>query len=168
MTIPELVFWLVVGGFAPLLLIVVIWVNRKRTRYLFEMVFMSPGVNDHFTVYGDTLDFKHKVGETEYEIKAERLYRLKPGMLKRIWLKIRGVNQCFIVVYQDKKTEPVAPVDVKVSARILKEVSESRALDKALRSEFKVPWDLRKIILVIGFLVVAVVIWVMISGEVSF
>ncbi len=131
------------------------------------MIFMIPGLNDHQVVDGDELDFTHKVGEKEYAVKAERLYRLKPRFLKGLWYKYKGIKTSFIVVYQHEKTDPVAPVEVAVSARILKKVSESRALDKALKSEFSAPWDLKKILMVIGFLVIAVVVWYLISGDVT-
>lgn len=166
MDLAYLVFWiLIIFILLPLLFFILRSVLKKKP-YLFKMCFMTPGVDSHFTVYGDKLDFKHKVGEKEYVIKAERLYRIKPGILRKIVYKFRGIKESFIIVYQDNQTEPLAPVKVKVSARILKEVSESRALDKALRAEFKVPWDLRKILMVIGFLVVAIIVWVLISGEV--
>ena len=167
MDFPTLVLLGIVGLLSPLVVWVMLRTVFKLKSYRFKMIFMSPGINKHFTVFGDTLNFEHEDGEKEYEIKAERLYRFKPKLLKKIWYKLRGVKANFVVVYQHNKTEPVAPVNVSVSARILKEVSESRALDKALRSEFKVPWDLKKILMVIGFLVIAVVVWVVISGEIS-
>ena len=167
MDLPVLVFWILVGIIVPVLLFLMLRIALKKKAYKFNMIFRTPGLDTHFTVYGDTLDFSHKVEEKEYEIKAERLYRLKPKILKKMWYKLRGIKESFIIVYLNGKTEPLAPVKVEVSARILKEVSESRALDKALRSEFAVPWDLKKILMVVGFLVIAVVIWVVISGEIS-
>lgn len=167
MEIPVIVFWILMVIIVPVLGLLILRVVLKKPPYKFKMVFMTPGVDKHFTVYGDSLDFKHKVGDQEYEIKAERLYRFKPGRARKILHKFRGIKESFVIVYQYEKTEPLAPVTVKVSARILKEVSESRALDKALRSEFSVPWDLKKIIMVIGFLVLAVIVWVVISGEVT-
>ena len=167
MELPVLIFWIVVGLMSPVLIFLILRVVLKKKPYKFKMIFRTPGLDEHFTVYGDTLDFSHKVGEKEYSIKAERLYRLKPRIHIRMWYKFRGIKKSFIIVYLDKQTDPVAPVPVEVSARILREVSESRALDKALRSEFKVPWDMKKILMVIGFLVIAVVVWTLISGEIS-
>ena len=161
-----LIGWSVLGVSSSILIALILRVLIEKKQYRIEMIFMTPGLNDHQEVDGNELDFKHKVGGTEYEVKAERLYRLKPGFLKGLWYKYKGIKTSFIVVYQHEKTEPVAPVAVAVSARILKKVSESRALDKALRSEFSVPWDLKKILMVIGFLVIAVVIWFLISGDV--
>ena len=172
MELPVLIFYILVGIIVPVLLFMMLRIALKKKPYKFKMIFRTPGLDTHFTVYGDNLDFSHKIAEKEYEIKAERLYRLKPNRLKpkiltKIWFKIQGVKESFIIVYLHGKTEPLAPVNVAVSARILKEVSESRALDKALRSEFSVPWDLKKILMVVGFLVIAVVVWVLISGEVN-
>lgn len=160
-SVPELIFWLLMLVIVPVL-IFLIWRNLKKLPYKFDMVFMTPGINDHQNVDGEKLDFKHK----DHEIKAERLYRLKPGALRKIWFKLRGIKESFIVVFQYEQTEPIAPVEVAASARMIKVVSESRALDKALRSEFSVPWDLKKILMVIGFLVIAVVVWFLISGDV--
>ena len=167
MDFPTLILWGVALIMAPVVLFVVIRVSFKKQPYQFKMIFMTPGIDDHVTEYGDKLDLTVDVNDKEYEIKAERLYRLKPKVHQRLWNKGRGIKQSFITVYQHEKTEPLAPVTVKVSSRILKEVSESRALDKALRSEFKVPWNLKTILMVIGFLVVAVVIYFVISGDVA-
>ena len=167
MELPQLVFWVLMLVIVPITVFMILRSVLKKPPYLFRMCFMTPGVDKHFTVYGDSLDFTHEIDEKKYEIKAERLYRFKPSLARKIFYKFRGIKQCFIIVYQHKKTDPLAPVDVKVSARILKEVSESRALDKALRSEFSVPWDLKKILMVIGFLVIAIIVWVVISGDVS-
>lgn len=153
--------------FFPFVGLIVAKRYRKKKPYKFNMIFRTPGLDTHFTVFGDCLDFSHKVAEKEYEIKAERLYRLKPKIITKIWYKLRGIKESFIIVYLHGKTEPLAPVEVEVSARILKEVSESRALDKALRSEFSVPWDLKKILMVVGFLVIAVVVWMIMSGEIN-
>ena len=167
MELPQLVFWGLMLGIIPSLSFLILRVVLKKDPYKFYMIFMTPGVDKNVIVYGDSLDFNHKIGNKTYNIKAERLYRFKPKLARKILHKFRGIKQCFIIVYQHKKTDPLAPVDVKVSARILKEVSESRALDKALRSEFSVPWDLKKILMVIGFLVIAIIVWVVISGDVS-
>ena len=167
MELPVLVFWILVVIIVPVLLFMMLRITLKKKPYKFKMIFMTPGLDNHVTVYGDALDFSHSIDRKEYQIKAERLYRLKPKILRKIWFKLQGVKENFIVVYQQGKTDPVAPVDVKVSARILKEVSESRALDKALRSEFAVPWDLKKILMVVGFLVIVVVVWVLMSGEIN-
>ena len=167
MELPQLVFWILMVTVVPVLVFLILQVWLKKPPYRFKMIFRTPGVDAHETVYGDTLDFKHKIKNQEYEIKAERLYRYKPGIARKMLNKFRGIKETFFIVYLDQKTEPLAPVKVKVSARILKEVSESRALDKALRSEFKVPWDMKKILMVIGFLIVAVIVWVVISGDIT-
>ena len=167
METPQLVFWVLMLIIGLALVFLILRSVLKKPPYLVKMIFMTPGVDKHETVYGDSLDFNHKIGNKTYKIKAERLYRFKPKLPRKILHKFRGIKQCFIIVYQDKKTEPLAPVDVKASARIIKEVSESRALDKALKSEFSVPWDLKKILMVIGFLVIAIIVWVVISGDVS-
>lgn len=159
--------WLIVILLCVIVFVMVLRRSLKKKLYKFKMVFRAPGVDKHMTIYGDDLDSTHTIDSKTYEIKAERLYRLRPRIARRLWNKFRGIKASFIIIYQHRKTNPLAPVEVKVSARILKEVSESRALDKALRSEFSVPWDLKKILMVMGFLVVAVAIWVLMSGEIN-
>lgn len=167
MDIPNLVFMALAVVVIPILGFIILRIVLKREPYEFDMVFMKPGVNDHVMIRGSSLDFEHEIDGKKYEIKSDRLYRVKPGFPVRIWMKIRSVRERFTVVYPDTKTEPIAPVEVGVTARILKEVNESRALDKALRSEFKVPMDMKKILLIIGFLVICSIIYVLMSGEIA-
>ena len=136
MILPILIFYILIGIVVPTLSFMILRTVLKKPPYKFKMIFRSPGVDTHFTVYGDALSFKHKIGDQEYEIKAERLYRFRPGIAQRILYKFRGIKESFFIVYLDKKTEPLAPGTAKVSARIIKEVSESRARDRALKSEF--------------------------------
>ena len=146
-------------------------VLRKRVftgePYEFEMILMNPGINKHELIRGGCLEFKHKIGDKEYEIKPDRLYRVKPRRLDKIIMRVKSVKKRFAVVYQYEKNEPIKPESVKVTAQLLKEVNESRALDKALRSEFSIPFDLKKILLVVGVLVVAVIVYVLVSAEVT-
>lgn len=167
MELPQIVFMALAVVVIPILGIIIARIVLKCEPYEFDMVFMKPGVNDHVMIRGSSLDFKHEIDGTEYEIKSDRLYRVKPGFPVRIWMKIRSVRGRFTVVYPHKKTEPIAPTEISVTARILKEVKESRALDKALRGEFKVPMDMKKILLIIGFIVIVSVIYVLMSGEIA-
>ena len=167
MDFPNLVFMALAGIVIPILGLIIARIVLKRKPYEFEMVFMRPGVNDHVMIRGSSLDFEHEINGKKYEIKSDRLYRVKPGLPVRIWMKIRSVRERFTVVYPYKKTKAISPPDVTVTARILKEVNESRALDRALRSEFKVPMDMKKILLIIGFLVICSVIYVLMSGDIA-
>lgn len=162
----RLVAYVVAGVILPIMGIYLLRVAFKLEPYEFMLIFMKPGVNKHKMIRGSSLEFEHKYELDTYAIKSDRLYRSKPGKLRKIYMKVRGVQERFFVVYQDKKKEPIAPPEVKVSAEILREVNESRALDKALRSEFHVPMDLKKILLIIGFLIVVIVAYVMVTGEV--
>jgi hypothetical protein len=128
---------------------------------------MTPGVNYHKRIKGDSLEFSFKDGETEYQVKSDRLYRVKVGRLTGLWFRLRGIKKRFKIGFQDKKTEAIqVPDQVKVSSRLMKEVNESRALDKAMRGEFKVPLDLKKILLIMGFIVVVIIAYVLVTGEV--
>lgn len=154
---------LIVFVLLPLLLIAVRRLLKKEP-YTFILVFMRPGVNDHVTVRGSSLDFKHEHGKKEYEVKSDRLYRVKPRFPVRFWWWFIGVKEKFITVYRHKQTVPVEPIPVQVTARILKEVNESRALGQAMKSEFKVPMDLKKLLMIVGFLVLVAIVYVLVMG----
>ncbi len=166
MYLPYLIFWILMLIIVPALSFMILRIVLKKPPYQFKMIFRSPGVDEHITVYGDKLDFEQEIEKKKYAIKAERLYRVKPGLWMRIFNKFRGVKESFVIIYLHNKKTALAPVTVHASARIIYEVSQSRALNKAFSSEFSVPWDLKKILMVIGFLVVAVIIYVVISGDV--
>lgn len=155
--------FLIVFVLVPLLIIAVRRILKKEP-YEFILVFMRPGVNDHVSVRGSSLDFEHEYEKKAYKIQSDRLYRVKPRFPVRVWWKFIGVSERFQTVFQHKNTSPIGPIPVQVTSRILKEVHESRALDKAMRSEFKVPMDLKKILMVIGFIVLVAVIYVLVMG----
>ena len=150
----------------PALVILIIRTFLKKEPYEFELIFMKPGINEHTKIRGSSLDFETEMNEKKYEIKADRLYRVKPGIMGKLIRWIKGITGSFIVVFQEGQSEPIVTPSVKISARILKEVHESRALGSALKSEFKVPWDMKKIMLVIGFVVIAAVVYVLVTGEI--
>lgn len=156
-------FKILVGVLAVLTLFAVRRYLKKKP-YEFILVFMRPGVNDHVKVRGSSLDFKHEHGNKKYEIKSDRLYRVKPRFPVRVWWWFIGVKERFLTVYRHKQTVPIAPIPVQVTARILKEVHESRALGMAMRSEFKVPMDLKKILMIVGFLVLVAIVYVLVMG----
>lgn len=132
--------------------------------YQFDLILMSPGVNEHIRIEGDTLEFEHEHKNKTYQVKADRLYRVRVGTLTSLIFRLKGIKKRFLIAFHHKKTSPIKPVGIKVSARVLKEVNESRALGKALRSEFRLPMDLKKILLIIGFIVVVIIAYVMVTG----
>jgi hypothetical protein len=138
----------------------------KTEPYEFVLVLMNPGVNDHVIVKGPELEFSHTHDGKDYEVKSDRLYRVKVGRLTSLWFYLRGIKKRFLIVFQHEKSKPVTAQTVKVSTRVLKKVNESRALGKALRSQFAVPMDLKKILMIIGFLVIVVIAYVIVTGEV--
>ena len=151
----------------PTLGIIILRTIMKRDPYEFELIFMRPGIDDHVKIRGSSLDFTHEINKKKYTIEPDRLYRIKPGIGGKIWKWITGVKESFLVIYQHNKTKPISTPKVKISARILKEVHESRALGTALKSEFKMPMDLKKIALIIGFVVIAAVVYVLVTGEIA-
>ena len=164
MDIGFLVFKILIVFVLLPLLIIAVRRLLKREPYEFILVFMRPGVNDHVTVSGSSLDFKHAHGNKNYEVKSDRLYRVKPRFPVRLWWWFIGVKERFTTVYRHKQTVPVEPIPVQVTSRILKEVHESRALGQAMRSEFKVPMDLKKILMIVGFLVLVAIVYVLVMG----
>lgn len=160
-----IIFFIACVIFAAVLLSFILIKSLRSDPYQFEVITMSPGVNHHEIISGEKLEFIHDMDGTEYEIKSERLYRVKVGPLTGLWFRLRGIKKRFIVSFQSEQTEPIAPAgELKVTARILKEVNESRALDKALRGEFSMPLDLKKILLIMGFVVVVIIAYVLVMG----
>lgn len=159
-------FWWAFLVVVPSLIFVFLWWRRGvKKKYQFEMIFMKPGVNDHEFFRSEKLDFNHDHDSKKYEIKSERIYRVKPGLLKRIQFRIVGINQLFIIAFQDGKTEPIKPGAVKITSRILGEVKDSKALKKALKNEFAIPMDLKKIVIIIGCVLLAVVVILVATGQ---
>ncbi len=149
----------------PILGVVALRIKLRKKPYAFEMIFMRPGVNKHILVRGDKLNFTHEIDKKKYKVQPDRLYRVKPSKLLKFWMKFTGVKEKFIVSYQHKKTSPIFTKGVKVSTRILKEVNESRALGKAMRSEFKVSMDLKKILMIVGVVVIGIIAYLIVMGD---
>lgn len=148
-----------------LIILVLLRKNFMSDPYEFDLILMGPGVDHHVRISGDSLEFSHKHGEKEYEVKADRLYRVRVGRITGLWFLLRGIKKRFLLGYQYEKTEPISPEgELKVTARVLREVNESKALGKALRGEFKLPMDLKKILLIMGFIVVVIIAYVLVSG----
>lgn len=147
-------------------LIYLIWRVRVKKPYQFEIIFMKSGFNDHVFIRGDSLDFTHDHDSKKYTIKSDRLYRVKPSIAMRVYFKLVGISQGFLIVFQKGKKIPVSPADVKISSRVLNEVKESRALDKALKNEFHVQMDLKRIIIILGVVILGIVIYLVATGQV--
>lgn len=166
MIIPVEVQLMFLGALMIFVYLIVRWRLNVDKKYQFEFVFMRPGVNYHEIFRGDELEFSREYEEKEYKITSERLYRLKPPIMKRIQFKLVGINQKFIVTFQDNKYVPLEPVTVKVSSRILGEVKDSRALFKALKNEFSIPMDLRRIVIIIGGIIIVALVYLVATGQV--
>jgi len=166
MKIPVEVQLLILGALMIFVYVIVRWRLNVTKKYQFELIFMKPGVNDHEMIRGDELSFNHKRETKDFKITSERLYRVKPPIMKRIQFKLVGINQRFIVVFQDGKKDPIQPVNVNVSSRILSEVKDSRALFKALKNEFSIPMDLKRIVIIIGGIMIVALVYLVATGQV--
>lgn len=155
-------------GIVCLIMLWFLWRIRVKKIYQFELIFMRAGVNDHVFVRGSELSFKHEYNAKEYDIASDRLYRVKPQIFTRFSFMLKGIKKRFIVVFQKGKKTPIKPIEVSVSSRVLNEVRKSRAIDKALKSEFAIPMDLKKIIIILGFIVVVIVSYLVVTGQVVF
>lgn len=165
MIIPVEVQLMILGFLMIFVYLIVRWRLNIEKKYQFEFVFMRPGVNYHEIIRGDELEFKHKYESKDYNITSERLYRVKPRFMKRIQFKLVGINQKFIVTFQNEKYEPLEPVKVQVSSRILGEVKDSRALFKALKNEFSIPMDLKRIVIIIGGIIIVALVYLVATGQ---
>lgn len=166
MIIPVEVQLMFLGALMIFVYLIVRWRLNVDKKYQFEFVFMRPGVNYHDLFRGDELEFEREYEEKKYKITSERLYRVKPRIMKRIQFKLVGINQKFIVTFQNKKYVPLEPVKVKVSSRILGEVKDSRALFKALKNEFSIPMDLKRIVIIIGGIMIVALVYLVATGQV--
>ena len=166
MIIPVEVQLMFLGALMIFVYLIVRWRLNVDKKYQFEFVFMRPGVNYHDLFRGDELEFEREYEEKKYKITSERLYRVKPRIMKRIQFKLVGINQKFIVTFQNKKYVPLEPVKVKVSSRILGEVKDSRALFKALKNEFSIPMDLKRIVIIIGGIIIIALVYLVATGQV--
>lgn len=161
-----MIAWGLVVILVLLLAFIIVRMIFGKDPYLFELIQMRPGVNSHIRVYSKTLEFKHKNGDLELEIDTDRIYRVKPSFAERIKFRIQGVSNKFTVIYREKKKAPVSFETSEVSSRVLKIIEESRALEKAMRDEFSIPWDLKKIVLIFGFLLVVAIVYLVATGQV--
>jgi len=141
-------------------------IASRGDQYQFELVFMDAGVNKHIFTRKNELNFGYENDSETYQIKSDRLYRVKPGLIGRLIYKLKGINQGFIVIFQKEKKVPVAPVDVKITSNVLGEVRDSRALSKAFKAEFSVPMDLKKILIIMGCAVIGVLVFLVMTGQV--
>lgn len=150
-----------------MLIFLMIRVRFKAKAYEFDLVLMRPGVNKHIRISNDELEFEHTENGKKYKINPDRIARVKVGRITSAIFRVRGIKKRFLIVFQHKKTESISAKAPKVSGRVLKQVNESRALGKAMSSEFKLPMDLKKILLIMGFIVVVIIAYVLVTGEVA-
>ena len=165
MKIPVITQLLILGALMAFVYVAAKWRLNVTKKYQYEIIFMKPGVNEHKMIRGDDLDFLYKYGSVDYEITSERIYRVKPGIITRFKFMLVGINQRFMVIFQEGKTVPLEPVKVKVSTRILGEVKDSRALFKALKNEFAMPMDLKKIIIIVACVVIVALVYLVATGQ---
>ncbi len=160
-----------IGGIVGLFSLAILRYVLRDDPYRFEIVLMKPGVNQHFELKGKSLNFDFRYddkGEAKtFNVKSDRLYRIKLGWRARLKYWFRGRQALFWVQFREGSDEPVNLPKYEVSARILHEVNESRALDKAMDSEFKVPWDLKKFVIVFGVIVIGAIVYLYMTGQVT-
>jgi hypothetical protein len=113
------------------------------------------------------LNFEWKIGDNNYEIKAEDLYQIEnPGFRNWIRWKFKGIQKGFLIIFRGGQDSPISYFEPRNSARKLKIVSESRALSKSLREEFKQALDPKFLMAIVIIAIVAIVGYLIMTGAI--
>lgn len=141
---------------------------KKKRKYAFTVIILGP-VNKHYNYVKDSMAHIHEIlGRTEsINVKPKDLYRLKAGLLTRLRYKIRGIDSGFLAVFGEGSEEPISYDAPKYSARVLKEISESRALKTALKDEFAKAMDTKALFMYFLLIAGAIVIYLFMTGQLS-
>jgi len=104
---------------------------------------------------------------TVFKIRPENLFKVAPGIRDRIRYKLRNIDSKFMVVIQEDEDTPISYVSPKYTSRVLKQVAESKALSEALKDEFSKDVNFKTLFMYFMLLVVAGVVFMVITGQVN-
>lgn len=150
-------------------------VNRARslfgrdgkTEYEFEVAVLG-SINKHFRYTMPEMGHIYTGPDgTVHRIKPENLYRVKPTMLDRLRYKLKGIASGFIVVFKTDTSTPITYEAPEYSARVLRTISESRALKTALKDEFAKAMDTKTLFMYFLLIAGAVVVYLFMTGQLS-
>lgn len=142
--------------------------KKKKRKYAFTAIVLGP-VNSHIDYTETSMTHTRKVtGIVDpIEVKPADLYRMKPDIFTRIKYKLTGIDSGFLVVFKKDSKTPVAYENPEYSARVLRTVSDSRALRTALKDEFTKAMDAKTLFMYFLLVAGAIVAYVIITGQVS-
>lgn len=141
--------------------------GKDKRKYEFEIIILKDGVNSHSKHTGDSMTHSHEGPDDQtYELKAENLYRIKPGIIQRIRYKFRGINAGFIIPFHESDESPISYRVPAFSARVIKTVHESRALSSALKDEFAKALDIKTFFMYFLLMAGAIVVFLVMTGQV--
>lgn len=102
---------------------------------------------------------------TVHHVKNENLYRVKPTIFDMIRYKLKGIDSGFMVIFKTDTSTPIAYSSPKYSARVLRTVSESRALKTALKDEFAKAMDAKALFMYFILIAGALVVYLFLTGQ---
>lgn len=141
--------------------------KNKTKKYEFEIVVIKHGVNSHVIYTDKSMTHEHEGPDgKKYNIEADNLYRIKPGLIGGFRYRLRGINAGFIILFKEGDTKPIAYKAPAFSARVIKTVHESRALSSALKDEFAKDMNVRTFFMYFILMVAAVVIFLVLTGQI--
>ena len=138
-----------------------------ETKYEFEVAVLG-SINKHFKYTRPEMEHVYTGPDgTVHRIKPENLYRVKPTILDRLRYKLTGITSGFIVVFKTDTSVPITYEAPEYSARVLRTISESRALKTALKDEFAKSMDTKTLFMYFLLIAGAVVVYLFMTGQLS-
>ena len=137
------------------------------TKYEFEVAVLG-SINKHFKYTRPEMEHVYTGPDgTVHRIKPENLYRVKPTIGDRLRYKLKRITSGFIVVFRTDTSTPISYESPEYSARVLRTISESRALKTALKDEFAKAMDTKTLFMYFLLIAGAVVVYLFMTGQLS-
>ena len=134
-------------------------------KYEFRLVIMRDGVNSHHTFRKKGLEFKHKIGEIEYEVYPTTIYIWRPPLMRRLTWRLRGIKGGFMAIYREGQSKAIGFKAPTVTPALIKVIYSSGALTKALKDEFKEGMDIKRLFMIFMVLAVGLVLYLALTGQ---
>ena len=133
---------------------------REWWEYKILVKILREGPNLHKTVRTKKLPHTQKFDgdDTEYEITADGLWKIKKSILFHLFNKMLFYRGHYLILFKEGNGEPVTHVDSKVTPKILKKVKGSTILGKAFAELFKGTFGGMKRIGFILFMIVSITV----------
>ena len=134
-------------------------------KYEFRLVIMKKGVNSHHTFRKEGLEFKHKIGDTEYEVDPTTIYIWRPGLRRRLMWKLKRIKGGFMAIYREGQPKAIGFKAPTVTPNLIKVIYTSGALTKALKDEFKEGMNVKTLFMIFMVLAVGLVLYLALTGQ---